>query len=232
MCGRFVSPEEAAIERYWHVGARNPLRWWSEDAHHNRNYDVRPTNKILLVRTGPTIEVTEARWGFVPFWWKQEKPPTNTINARSEEAAVKPMWRDAYRKSRCLIPARGWYEWRREEQADPETGELKIVNQRYYMRRKDMELISFAGLLSDQGQDSDGLPALTCTILTRAASGPVGQVHERMPVIFTNAANESWLDPATSDAIKVTEMIRDGLQEDFELIRVGSSGLIPADDTG
>jgi putative SOS response-associated peptidase YedK len=49
-------------------------------------------------------ELTAARWGFIPFWWKDAKPPQSTINVRSEDAAAKPMWRQAYRQGRCLIP--------------------------------------------------------------------------------------------------------------------------------
>lgn len=109
MCGRYVSPETAAIERAWHIGRSNsnPFR---------RRYNVLPTTLIPILRRAhdtDLLELTEARWGLIPHWWTKAKPPTSTINARSEEAAGKPLWRFPYRNARCLIPAVGWYECKR-----------------------------------------------------------------------------------------------------------------------
>jgi putative SOS response-associated peptidase YedK len=56
-----------------------------------------------------------ARWGLIPFWWKEARPPASTINARAEDAATKPMWRDAYRRQRCLVPATHYFEWMKSD---------------------------------------------------------------------------------------------------------------------
>src|SRR5882762_4990724 len=86
MCGRYVSPEEAEIERFWHIGRHNSNPF-------ARHFNVSPTSIIPILRldrsTGE-IELVNARWGLIPTWWKEPKPPRTTHNARSEEAATKP----------------------------------------------------------------------------------------------------------------------------------------------
>ena len=121
MCGRFVSPEERALERAFNLGRRdnpNPFP---------RRFNVCPTDTIPFLRmpsSSDQLELATARWGLVPHWWKEAKPPRASFNARLEEAADKPMWRDAFARARCLVPAEGWYEWRAVERVDPATGEI------------------------------------------------------------------------------------------------------------
>jgi putative SOS response-associated peptidase YedK len=82
MSGRYVSPDQAAIEREWHIGRANsnPLP---------RRYNVAPTNLVSILRVdreSDELELTAARWGLIPHWWKDAKLPAHTINARSEDA--------------------------------------------------------------------------------------------------------------------------------------------------
>jgi putative SOS response-associated peptidase YedK len=144
MCGRYVSPDTASIERQWHIGRTNsnPFRG---------RFNVCPTDIVPILRAqreSGEIELTEARWGFVPHWWKQAKPPSSGFNARSEEAVSKPMWRHAYRNWRCLIPAVGWYEWQVAQRADSATGEIKPYKQPHFIYREDRKLVALGGLLS------------------------------------------------------------------------------------
>ena len=203
MCGRYVSPDTAAIERAWHIGRHNnnPFR---------RRYNVLPTTQVPIIRRTPDadeLELTEARWGLIPPWWSKPKPPTSTINARSEEAAGKPMWRFPYREARCLIPALGWYEWKPMERTDPATGEVNTYKQPFYLRVEREGPVCFAGLMSTWAPEG-GEPRLTCAILTRAPSPSAAEVHDRMPVILPEAAHREWLDPELQDAGKVGEIIR------------------------
>ncbi len=210
MCGRYVSPETAAIERQWHIGRgnNNPFR---------RRFNVLPTTNIPILRHAPDadeLELTGARWGFIPFWWSQTKPPEHGINARSEDAAKRPMWRDAYRKSRCLIPAEGWYEWAASERIDPKTGEIKAYKQPHFIYRADRKLICFAGFLSSWASEGEA-PKLTCAIATRAAAPCVADVHDRMPVVLPESAFAAWLDPAPQSPEAVAGLIASA-QTDFE----------------
>src|SRR3954468_11983781 len=114
MCGRFVAPDTAAIERAWQIGAQNSNPF-------PRRFNVAPTMPVQIVyadRAFGAPLLGEARWGLVPGWWKEPKPPSHCFNARVEEAETKPMWRESLRRSRCLVPAEGWYEWKDAERGD------------------------------------------------------------------------------------------------------------------
>ena len=203
MCGRYVSPDTAAIERAFHVGR-------DDNAPFARRFNVLPTTAVAVLlrpRESSAAHLAQARWGLIPHWWKDEKPPKFTFNARLEEAAGKPMWRQPLRHSRCLVPAEGWYEWRAIESADPRSGKPKIIKQPHYIRRADSAPFCFAGLLSFWTPREGGEPQLSCSILTRAATGPVADVHDRMPVVLDDAACANWLDPLLVDAHRVTEFI-------------------------
>ena len=194
MCGRFVSREQAAIEREYNIRVRQPFE---------RVYNAAPSMELPVIRqqagsnapgaavdevTGGAREVVAMRWGLVPSWWSQPTPPTSTINARSEEAASKPMWRHAVRHTRALVPALGWYEWRAEAGA----------KQPYFIHAADMAGVCFAGLWSTH-RDSAGTEQHTFAILTRAASVQLTPVHNRMPVVLAPALFDEWLAPWTGE---------------------------------
>ena len=135
MCGRYVSPDVRALEREWEIIHRSPLdERWEEGL-----YNAAPTRQLPVVRMedGKPF-VQPMRWGFIPVWWKEEKPPTSTTNARIETAVSKPMWRSAIRHSRVLVPAVGYYEW----------NQTSKPKQPYLIRLPDESLTCFAGLWS------------------------------------------------------------------------------------
>jgi putative SOS response-associated peptidase YedK len=196
MCGRFVSPEERALERAFDLGRRdnpNPFA---------RRYNVFPTDTIPFLRqhaNSDRLELAMGRWGMVPHWWKEAKPPRTSFNARLEEAADKPMWRDALARSRCLIPAEGWYEWQAVEQVDPSTGEIRKAKQPYFIRRKDAALVCFAGLAAYWKDPGTGQALRSCAILTASAAGAPAQIHDRTPVVLPQSAHAQWLDRGLVD---------------------------------
>ena len=200
MCGRYVSPERAAIERAWRIGRAtgNPLA---------RRFNVAPTDPVpLLVPEHGVLTLGTARWGLIPHWWKQDKPSKLSFNARIEEAAAKPMWRDPMRFGRCLIPAEGWYEWRVIEQTDPQTGEIVQSKQPHFIRRQDARLCCFAGLMSGRSVPGSAEPQLTCALLTTAAAGPLAEVHDRMPVVLPDDAHDRWLDRALKNPVQASAL--------------------------
>jgi putative SOS response-associated peptidase YedK len=203
MCGRYVSPDRAAIERAWQIvrSDGNPFP---------RRYNVQPSTVVpILVLEAGGLALRAARWGLVPRWWKEAKPPRFTFSARLEEAATKPMWREPVRHARCLVPAEGWYEWRSFERTDPATGEITVVKQPHYIRRSDGRPLCFAGLMSLWTKPDAAAPQPTCAILTTDSKGPVAEVHERMPVVLPDDAQAEWLDPALADAAKVGALARE-----------------------
>ena len=205
MCGRYVSPETAAIEREWRIGKHSGTLFV-------RRYNVAPTMMVPVIRSAAdssALELADARWGFVPAWWKQSKPPARCFNAASEHAAVKPMWRDPYRNSRCLVPALGWYEWQMASRTDPATGEVIERKQPCYLFVEPDRAIAFAGLLSLWAAPGKE-PLLTCAIMTRPASAPVAAVHDRMPVVLRSSAQAAWLDPGLRDADEAGKILQAG----------------------
>ena len=200
MCGRFVSPEEATIERYWHLGRRNNPNPFA------RRFNVFPTDTIPFLRLpsgSDELELAAGRWGLVPHWWKEAKPPKTTFNARLEEAAGKPMWRDAWARSRCLVPAEGWYEWQAVERVDPATGEIRKAKDPHFIRRKDGGLLCFAGLASWWKNPQTGEALRSCAIVTAEASGPLAEIHGRAPVVLPEGAHAAWLDRKLTDPREV-----------------------------
>jgi putative SOS response-associated peptidase YedK len=212
MCGRYVHPDLAAVERAWRIGRHNSDPFAAR-------YNVAPTTMVPILRYGAqrdAVELSTARWSFVPHWWKQPKAPVMTINARAEEAASKPMWRDAYRSGRghCVLPALAWWEWQPRESVDALSGKLKQSKQPFCLMRADKAPFCFAGLLSLWLPPDQGDPMLTCSILTRAASDALTPVHERMPVVLPNRLIGDWIDPALNSAAVSAELIAQA-QTDF-----------------
>jgi putative SOS response-associated peptidase YedK len=193
VCGRYVSPDIAAIERAWHVGRGNSNPF-------GRRFNVLPTTNIPIIRANAesgALELAEARWGLIPAWWKQDKPPSYSINARAEEAAAKPMWRDAYRRSRCLIPAEGWYEWQK----------VGGAKQPHFIFRRDRRPVCFAALMA-QWLDEAQRPLLSCAILTRDASPSLAEVHDRMPVVLPDELLVRWARPDVQKPEEVAGMVK------------------------
>ncbi|WP_313117982.1 SOS response-associated peptidase [Ectopseudomonas guguanensis] len=210
MCGRYVSPDDRAIEQYWHIGARNSGQWI-------RRYNVAPSTQVPLLRRNPDgqLELDAGRWGLVPHWWNKPALPGLSFNARSEEAASKPMWRQAIRAQRCIMPSLGWYEWNEQQKVRNRAG--RQVNQPYYHHAADESPLAIAGLWSSWSTP-DGQQLLSCALLTKEAAGPVAAIHHRMPVILAPEQFDLWLSPASSldQAMAVIAASR----QDFEVYPV------------
>lgn len=213
MCGRYVSPDDAALERSWRIHRQN----WRLT---RTVYNVAPTTTVPIIQMDEDAEYSleGARWGLVPHWWKQDKLPGMTFNARSEEAAQKPTWRHALKHGRCLMPALGWYEWNENEQVRNAAG--KLVNRPYFYHAKSREVIFIAGLKS-LWVTPDGDPLLSCALLSKEASAGLARIHHRMPVILTLNIAHQWID-SRLDAEEVQQMISHS-RADFEAYAVNTS---------
>ena len=178
MCGRYTlsTPVVALAEAFGFDGSGVEL---------SPSYNVAPGGEIATVLPdGGERRLEMLRWGLVPPWADDPEIGSRMINARSETAPEKPSFRRAFRERRCLIPADGFYEWRRE----------KDGKQPFFVRMKDGSPFAFAGLWESWEGDGMG-PIRSCTILTTAPNRVVGEVHNRMPVIVPPDAYDAWLDP-------------------------------------
>jgi putative SOS response-associated peptidase YedK len=133
------------------------------------------------------------RWGLVPFWAKDAKIGYSTINARAEEVANKPAFREALRKRRCLIPADAFYEWAKRDAK---------TKQPFAIGLKSGEPFAFAGLW-EQWRPKEGEALETFTILTTDANEVLEPIHNRMPVILEPRDYSRWLEPASLERLPV-----------------------------
>lgn len=191
MCGRYVPPDEAAMERSWRIDRRNWPGWITP------RFNVVPTTIVPIIRRASdgAIELQGARWGLIPSWWKKETPPTLTFNARSEDAAEKPTWRQSLRSMRCLMPARGWYEWNEHQAVRSASG--RLVKQPYFISCPASEIIAFAALWSVWRRPG-AEPVLSCALLSKNAAPAIANIHRRMPVVLAPGNYAAWLDAATT----------------------------------
>ncbi|MBL8385769.1 MAG: SOS response-associated peptidase [Burkholderiales bacterium] len=193
MCGRYVSPQAADIEREWNLRhAPNPFD--------RVNYNVAPTQQVPAVRRGADgePELVALRWGLVPFWAKGVPPKYGTINATIERMAEAPTYRGPWRRAqRCIVPAYGFYEWHQSEQAG------RVVKQPYYIRIGDQPIFGMAGLW-DASTAADGSTVMSCTLITLPANRVMAEIHNgraRMPAILARADHAAWLAGGAADAL-------------------------------
>jgi putative SOS response-associated peptidase YedK len=178
-------------------------------------YNIAPTQPAAVVRaTAPGPDAPRRcdmlRWGLIPSWAADPSIGARLINARSETASVKPAFRAALRRRRCLIAADGFYEWQR-------TGRTK---QPFLFRMRRQSPFGFAGLWETwEGPDHAALT--TCTILTTEASDPVRPIHDRMPIIVRPEDYATWLDPAIQPADAIAELLRPWAGDALLAQRVG-----------
>jgi putative SOS response-associated peptidase YedK len=133
----------------------------------------------------------------IPFWAPDPKIAYRTINARSEKAAKSPAFRAAFKDRRCLIPADGFFEWKK-------AGTKKLP---YYFQTKNHEPFALAGLWESWKDHKTGERIETCTILTTDANELVSHFHDRMPVILPPEDWDRWLDPNQHDPAAVQPML-------------------------
>ena len=191
MCGRYTEgrhqPEKAEqalrelIKRQW--PALSP------------RYNVSAGTRIPVIRVTPEdgAELTELKWGLLPYWSKEPRIAFNTINAMAETVETKASYRVPFKKRRCLIPADGWYEWQ----------PLKSGKQKWWFHRTDDSDFCFAGLWDRWRRGDEVIES--CTIIVTDAADSIRHVHDRMPAIIDPADYRFWLDPGidTVPALKV-----------------------------
>ena len=190
MCGRFtlaIQYEELAAE----LGVEpDPIL---AEAFRPR-YNIAPTdgNLVLREREG-RLELLPARFGLVNFWAKDLSHAARQINARAETVREKPAFRDAFEHRRCVVPADGFYEWRRE-------GRAKTP---FWFHPTEDRLLRFAGIYETWRDKVTGAQVRTFAILTTAANDVVGLVHDRMPALLTPDDTRVWLNGSSDQAFSL-----------------------------
>jgi putative SOS response-associated peptidase YedK len=182
MCGRYTVYHDALVlQRAFGLAKVADLA---------PRFNVAPSQPVPVVGRKPdgvTRGLAMLPWGLLPAW-ANDPNTQRPINARSETVHRLPTFRDAFRQKRCLMPASGYYEWKRD-------GKHK---QPFYIRRKDGGPMAFAGLWDFW---TDGVARITsCCLITTDANALLAPVHNRMPVILSDEQFEGWLNPDTDEA--------------------------------
>jgi putative SOS response-associated peptidase YedK len=191
MCGRFLNKFPVA-ETARIFSTRNPL------PNYPGCFNIAPTQPVLTIRYNPETRersLDALRWGLVPHWAKDLSFGARCINARAETIATMSTFREAFNSRRCIIPASGFYEWKK-------TGATKTP---YAILPEGEPLFAFAGLWENWRDQSagEGEWIRTCAIVTGKPNQLVAPIHDRMPVILPCEAWAIWLgeEPAHKDEI-------------------------------
>ena len=190
MCGRYylLSPADLLKARF--------LLDVLEDPGPPR-YNIAPGQNAPVIVYDDGRVLRPMRWGLVPSWASSPSEISRTINARVETAASLPSFREPFRTRRALVPANGFFEWKK----DP--GRKRP----FAVRRKDGAPIAFAGLW-DRWRSPDGETLDSFTILTTDANEAVAKLHDRMPVILTPETEKLWLDPARTTPAELAPALK------------------------
>jgi putative SOS response-associated peptidase YedK len=198
MCGRYVSPDEASIEREFNLVR---TEWQFPPS-----YNVAPTQTVPVVSAARDGQRTGARlhWGLIPFWTKGVQPKYSTINATVEKLLDAATWRGPWKRGqRCIMPALGFYAW--QVQAD---GKSK---QPFYLTLNDQSIFGVAGLW-DSSTGADGVAVESCTIVTMPANRLMTEIHNvkhRMPAILAVEDREAWLTATPAEAFTLIKQYPD-----------------------
>ena len=192
MCGRFTlrSPANALAK----------LFELSEEPLLVPRYNIAPTQPVALVRMNAQMGQREwalTRWGLIPSWSKDPAIGARMINARSETVSEKPSFRAPFKRRRCLVPADGFYEWRK----------MDGRKQPYYIGMADESPFAIAGLW-EYWEGADGSALETCTLLTTDANELISGLHNRMPVIIEREDFDFWLGSGRDDDREHLSMLR------------------------
>ena len=174
MCGRFAL---AYIGGFW-----SRFAVIDRQAALEPRFNIAPSQLVPIIISGSANKAVMMKWGLVPFWAKDPKIGNRLINARAETIATKPAFRTSFKRKRCLVPATGFYEWKKSKNG-------KIP---YYFHMKDDSFFAFAGLY-DRWTDPDGKDLHTFTIITTTANTIMENIHNRMPAILNASDEDLWL---------------------------------------
>ena len=190
MCGRFGATSTfREIKLRWNI--QNQLSF-------EPRYNIAPSQTVpVIVRSEKANEAQPMKWGLVPSWASDPSVGNRSINARAETLLQKSSFQNLIRRRRCLIPADGFYEWRRD-------GGRKIP---MWIHWNDQEPFAFAGLWDLWQNRRSGESLQTFTIITTEPNEFMRPVHNRMPVMFDPAKGERWLDLAPKQPAEFTNLL-------------------------
>ncbi len=209
MCGRysFILEDELIWERF---GVR------VRTAVYKARYNCAPGQDLAVISNDDSLVLQYFRWGLIPSWSKDPTTGNKMINAKSETILEKASFKEPFRNHRCLVPADGFFEWRKEKEKTP-----------YRVTLKDGSPFAFAGIWNEW-RHPDGLSLRTFSILTTEPNELVGRIHNRMPVILRKEDERNWLS-ATGEK-ELLGMLKPYPAEEMSCYPVSKQVNSPAND--
>src|SRR5262245_54175565 len=205
MCGRYAitSSPEALRALLAYLDLPNfPPRW-----------NVAPTQPVPIVRVDQgQRRFALVRWGLIPSWVKDPKQVSLVFNARAEAVNDRPAFQNAMKRRRCLLPADGFYEWKKEGD----------ISRPHFVRRRDRVPFAFAGLW-ESWMGPNGEEMESATIITTNANRLLRTIHERMPVIIAPDAFGLWLDTANVDALTAAALLTPAPEDLLEAYEISTA---------
>ena len=220
MCGRYAqSADMRELMEQFEVTGSSPTQ--SLPA----NWNIAPTNPIYIVRADSTDhhrrELATVSWGLIAPWLSDLKEARSSqsraINARSESIFEKPTFRNAFKSTRCLIPAEGYYEWSTALGKYP-------PKQPFYICARDGSQLPIAGIWSSW-RASDGELIESASIITQEAQGSLSKIHSRMPVFMPHDRWDEWLNPENKEIEKLRALMHIDAPDALVIARPVSSAV-------
>lgn len=214
MCGRFslYEPVRELADRFSVdevITGDLPPRW-----------NLAPTQQIVAIASsldGDKRLLGTMRWGLVPIWAKDLSFGNRAINARSETVATNRMFSPAFERRRCLIPASGFYEWKK----DAATSGKATSKQAFHIHSADGTPLALGGLW-EVWHDAQGQPVRSCAIITMASNSLMSQVHERMPLVLGEQDWNDWLAPQPLSSERQAELFEPSVGPQLVIDRVSN----------
>ena len=161
------------------------------------NYNVAPgTNVLSIISDGGNYRAGTFKWGFIPFFAKDNRSAYKMINSRMEGIESRAAFKDSFINKRCLILADGYYEWKTNGN----------VKQPFLVQKQDKEMFFFPGIWSRyKGKNNEVI--YSTSIITKEANNLISDIHPRMPVILNEANAKKWLEPEMKDPVKLLSIL-------------------------
>ncbi len=173
------------------------------------SFNVAPTDNVAVVLNNGVKQLVAMRWGLVPFWATDPKIASKHINARAETLTLKPAFKDAFKRRRCLVVADGFFEWQKQD----------ATKTPLFIRLEPERPFGFAGLY-EIWTPPLGEKLVTCTIITTEPNELVRPIHDRMPVILPKDAEDFWLDSAVEDHTRLLDLLQPYTASDMSAFTV------------
>lgn len=204
MCGRYSLEFDEGF--YTRFKLSNKLSFKS-------NYNVAPgqTLPVVVAHSPNTMELM--KWGLIPFWEEKKEKQKGLINIREDTATTKGWAHKYIQFQRCLVPASGFYEWRRDT----------LGKHPYYFYLKDKKYYSFAGVYSETTDPKSGEVNKSYSIITTSANDVMKPIHDRLPVILKEEDESKWLNHDLVELEEISKFLQPYKDEGMEKYSVSEN---------